>query len=89
MFAKLFSVGVLANLLPLLSPAVVAYPTELSERAGTPSQTGTNGGYFYSFYTDGGGNVVYTNEAGGEYSVTWTNSGDFVAGKGWNPGAAR
>ena len=56
----------------------------------TSSSTGTNGGYYYSFWTDGSGDVTYTNDAGGEYSVTWSgNAGNFVAGKGWNPGAAR
>jgi endo-1,4-beta-xylanase len=53
------------------------------------SQTGTNGGYYYSFWTDGGGPATMTNKANGEYSTTWSGNGNFVAGKGWNPGAAR
>lgn len=65
-------------------------PTELSKRAGTQSSTGTNNGFYYSFWTDGQGDIYYTNKAGGEYSVTWSGDrGNFVAGKGWNPGAAR
>jgi len=58
-------------------------------RAGTPSSTGTSNGFYYSFWTDGGATVTYTNGAAGQYSVTWGTGGNFVGGKGWNPGAAR
>ena len=57
--------------------------TELVPRAGTASSTGTNNGYYYSYWTDGGGTVYYTNNAAGAYSVSWTNCGNFVGGKGW------
>jgi endo-1,4-beta-xylanase len=64
--------------------------TDISPRAGVPVGQGTNNGFFYSYWTDGGGSVDYTNKAAGEYSVTWSGSnGNFVAGKGWNPGTAR
>ncbi|KAG8907363.1 hypothetical protein FRC01_007715 [Tulasnella sp. 417] len=56
----------------------------------TTSQTGTHNGYYYSFWTDGASRVTYTNGAGGSYSVTWSgNAGNWVGGKGWNPGSAR
>ena len=80
------------TLLSIISCAVAsvfAAPEPLSARAGTPSSTGTNNGYYYSFWTDGGADVTYTNGAGGSYSITWSGNGNFVGGKGWNPGAAR
>jgi hypothetical protein len=76
---------------------VVALPTvELSERAGdlavranTASQTGTNNGFYYSFWTSGSMAVTYTNGNAGAYTVNWQGNGDFTSGKGWNPGSAR
>lgn len=71
--------------------APTAASKELTKRQTlTSSSTGTNGGYYYSYWTDGTGSVSYTNKANGEYSVTWTgNKGNFVGGKGWSTGAAR
>lgn len=63
--------------------------TVLDPRAGTPSSTGTHNGFYYSFWTDGGSEVTYTNGNGGSYSVQWQSGGNFVGGKGWNPGSAR
>lgn len=69
---------------------IFAHPSELlAERAGTPSSTGTHNGYYYSFWTDGGSDVTYTNGPGGQYSVTWSSGGNFVGGKGWNPGGPK
>lgn len=67
------------------------YPDKISSKRSsiTSSETGTNNGYYFSFYTDDGGDVEYNNESEGEYTVTWTDCGDFVAGKGWSTGSAR
>ncbi|KAK2734169.1 hypothetical protein FQN55_002910 [Onygenales sp. PD_40] len=63
--------------------------TELAKRQGTQPGTGTHGGYFYSYWTDGAGQITWNNLDAGSYSVDWSNVGNFVGGKGWNPGASR
>lgn len=94
-FAIMVSFASLALGLSIIARVFAAPGTEVSERdlvkrqSITSSQTGTSGGYYYSFWTDGGGSVTYTNGDAGAYSVEWTDSGNFVGGKGWNPGSAR
>lgn len=67
---------------------VLSSPLDLITRS-TPQGTGMHDGFFYSFWSDNQGQVTYNNEAGGKYSVSWNNVGNFVAGKGWNPGGPK
>ncbi len=53
------------------------------------SQTGTNNGFYYSFWTDGGGSTSFCLQGGGRYTSQWSNVGNWVGGKGWNPGGRR
>jgi endo-1,4-beta-xylanase len=80
----------LTSALTLLAGAalVKSAPAELSLVERTAQGTGTDNGYYYSFWADYN-NVTYNNGAGGSYNVNWSSGGNFVAGKGWNPGAAR
>lgn len=54
----------------------------------TSNSTGTNNGFYYSFWKDSG-SASMTLQAGGRYTSQW-NSGtnNWVGGKGWNPGSS-
>jgi len=57
------------------------------------NQTGTNNGFYYSYWNQGSENTTYTGIPvmtlgdAGNYSVTWSNVYNFTAGKGWSKGS--
>jgi len=80
--------GVLASPLELYKRMKdeMATPVD-SAAASLPTGTGTDHGFFYSWWTDGSGTGTYSNGAGGEYNLQWGGQGNVVGGKGWQPGS--
>ncbi|KAI9708248.1 MAG: hypothetical protein M1820_004202 [Bogoriella megaspora] len=76
--------GVLGAPRPDLSKA-------LNKRATyTPSGEGIgDDGYFYSIWSDKNDDMNFSNDADGEYTLTWSGDGDVVCGKGWKNGSAQ
>ncbi|KAF9764666.1 Endo-1,4-beta-xylanase 4 [Fusarium sp. DS 682] len=73
----------------LAAPSKEGLFSKITKRAGTPNSSGTNNGFYYSWWSDGGADATYTNGEGGSYSMEWKDGGNVVGGKGFMPGKAR
>ncbi|MGV8838015.1 glycoside hydrolase family 11 protein, partial [Cellvibrio sp.] len=80
----------LATLKKMVGLSVLGLATLCSTSANSQTlssnSTGTNNGFFYSFWKDSG-SATMTLYGGGRYSSQWNNStNNWVGGKGWQPG---
>ena len=82
----------LAKILTYSLFSLVLWSVSLPSNAQTTistNSTGTNNGYYFSFWNQGGGgSVSMTIVEKGHYKTTWSSVTDFTCGLGWNPGTA-
>lgn len=75
------------SLLTVISAVALAFAAQTST-----ASTGTDHGYFWQCYVSSGSGSISFPQAGtypGNFQANWSNVGDIVAGKGWNPGSVR
>ena len=72
-----------------LAVAAVTCATSASaQQVLTSNLTGTNNGFYFSFWKDSG-SASMTLQNGGRYQSQWTNNtNNWVGGKGWKPGSS-
>lgn len=74
------------NVIPTLIGAAALCIGTVNAQTLSSNSTGTNNGFYYTFWKDSG-NATMTLGAGGRYTSQWTNNtNNWVGGKGWNPG---
>lgn len=76
------------NLMAAVIGAAALCATTVSAQTLSSNSTGTNNGFYYTFWKDSG-SASMTLQSGGRYTSQWTsNTNNWVGGKGWNPGSS-
>jgi hypothetical protein len=73
----------------LICAAGLCAPPANAEECLSSTQRGTYDGYFYSFWTDGGGSTNFCLQPNGRSTSQWSNVGSWVGGIGWETGGRR
>jgi endo-1,4-beta-xylanase len=55
----------------------------------SPEAQGTNNGYFWSLYREGGSASITFPNGGGNFQINYSGVNDVVGGKGWSTGSSR
>jgi len=83
---KLMTIG--KGVVSTLTCAAALCVTGTNAQTLTSNSTGTNNGFYYTFWKDSG-DASMGLQAAGRYTSQWTNStNNWVGGKGWNPGTS-
>ncbi|MEN0038513.1 MAG: glycoside hydrolase family 11 protein [Cellvibrio sp.] len=85
---KLHNIGrnAVTTLICALGIGATISATSVSAQTLSSNSTGTNNGFYYTFWKDSG-DASMGLQAGGRYTSQWTNStNNWVGGKGWKPG---